>query len=153
MIKNAQGQKYNNLRHGPSCYSCFAHAVNLAVGAFINGLSPKWGSKSGTDKDKPLIPGPILSQRYDELDIAVVEDDEEELETLCHELDEIEKSSVEMSSINASALLLQIWSFVAKVRSISYNVYPPWYQISPHIGSPVWTSKEISEEMLQIRRL
>ena len=56
-------------------------------------------------------------------------------------------------SVNASALLLRIQSFVAKVRSISYNVYPPQYQISPHIGLPVWTSKEISEEMLRTCRL
>ena len=127
MSKNTQGPKSNNLRHGPLCYSCFAHAVNLAVRAFINGLSPKQGSKSGVDKDKTLIPGPILSQRYDELDIVVIEDDEEELETLHHELDEIEKSSVEMSSINASALLLRIQSFVAKVHSISC--------MSTHLGT------------------
>lgn len=97
------------------------------VGAFINGLSPKRGSKSGVDKDKTLIPSPLLSQRYDELDIAVVEDDEEELETLRRELYKIEKSSVEMSSINASALLLQIQSFVAKVHLISCT--------STHLGT------------------
>lgn len=93
--------------------------MNLAVGAFINGLSPKRGSKTGVNKDKPLIPGPIPSQRYDESDVTAVEDDDDEIEALRRELDEIEKSSSEVSSaVNASALLLRVRSFVVKVNFI-----------------------------------
>ena len=94
--------------------------MNLTVGAFISRLSPKRGQKSGIDKDKPLIPGPLPSKRYNGLDIVVVEDDDEEIEALQHELDEIERSSAKASSaVNASALLLRIRSFVAKAGSIS----------------------------------
>ena len=96
--------------------SCFAHAVNLAVGAFINGLSPKRGPKLGADKDKPIIPGPIPSRKSNELDIPAIEDTDEEIEALQRELDEIEKDFAgKMSTVNVSTLLLRVWSFVAKV--------------------------------------
>jgi len=101
--------------------SCFAHAVNLAVGVFISGLSPKRGPQLGVDKNKPLILGSLPSRRCDESDVMAVEDDNDEIEALQHELNEVERSSAEVSStVNASTLLLQIQSFVAKVCLAPY---------------------------------
>lgn len=120
MSNNVLYVKFKNSIYRSHYFSCFAHVVNLAVGAFINGLSPKRGLKSGADKDKPLIPGPLPSRRYDESDVTAVEDDDEEIEALQHELDKIGRSSTQVLSIvNASALLLRVQSFVAKVGSIS----------------------------------
>lgn len=99
--------------------------MNLAVGAFINGLSPKRGPKSGAEKDKPIIPGPIPSQKYNESDIPAIEDTDEEIEALQHELDEIEKDFAGTSpTVNVSTLLLWVRSFVAKVGWIPVFLLP-----------------------------
>ena len=124
--------------------------MNLAVGAFINGLSPKQGSKLGVDKEKPVIPGPTPSRRYDESDIPAVEDDDDEIEALRRELDEIEKSFVgtptSVPDIDVSALLLRVRSFVVKVNSVHYfSLLRPEHLF---VGSPLWASKEIFEKML-----
>jgi len=107
--------------------------VNLAVGAFINGLSPRRGPKSGVDKGNTVVPGPLPGRRHDELDVVAVEDEEEEIAALQCELDEVEKSSMEVSStVSASALLLRIRSFVAKVSSVSRTCIRSGIASLPH---------------------
>ena len=78
--------------------SCFAHAVNLAVGAFINALSPKQSSNSSSGEEEPIIPGPVPGRLFDESDVVGEEDDEEVIETLRQKLNKMEKDSGTQSS-------------------------------------------------------
>jgi len=71
--------------------SCFAHAINLAVGAFINTLSPKRPSSSDTGEDEYVVPGPVAGQSYNESDVAGEEDDDEMVEVLRQKVKEMEK--------------------------------------------------------------
>ena len=73
--------------------SCFAHAVNLAVGAFINALSPKQSSNSSSGEEEPIIPGSVPGRLFDESDVVGEEDDEEVIETLRQKLNKMEKDS------------------------------------------------------------
>ena len=95
--------------------SCFAHAVNLAVGAFINALSPKQASSSGTGEE-PVVPGPVPSRSYNESDVVGEEDSDEVIETLHQKLNEMEKEpGAQSSSVRGLSLLLRVRAFVTKV--------------------------------------
>ena len=84
------------------------HAVNLAVGAFINALSPKRTSGSGAGEE-PVVPGPVPGRLYDGSDVAGEEDDEEAIEMLHQKVNEMEKEpEAQSSSVRASSLLLRV---------------------------------------------
>ena len=110
-----------------SLESCFAHAINLVVGAFINALSPKRPSNSGSGKGEPVVPGLVPSRLYDESDVAGEEDNEEAIETLRQKLSEIEKDpGTQLSSVRASSLLLRVRAFITKVGEFRnfFTSYP-----------------------------
>ena len=127
--------------------SCFAHAINLVVGAFINTLSPKQPSSSDTGEDEYVVPGPVAGQSYNESDVAGEEDDNEMVEVLRQKVKEMEKEpGVKSSTVRASSLLLRIRAFVSKVRDLATSSVS---LIILRIGSLVHAGKMLLEDLLQ----